>query len=380
VMLALALGREPLSMRMLAIGALLVMLFWPEAVVSPGFQMSFVSVIAIIALHNAAPARAFLAPRIEPWWRRGLRNLTMLVLTGVVIELALMPIGLFHFHRAGVYGALANVIAIPLTTFVSMPLIALALLSDLIGVGAPVWWLVGKSLDLLLGLAHWTASRPGAVTLLPAMGLWQILLFAAGGLWLALWRGKMRLIGLMAALIAAASLAALRPPDLLVSGDGRTVGIVDSGGGLMVLREGRSDFVRDNLLEAAGMQGEVGLVDQWPGARCNTAYCLVDLDRGGKQWSLLLSRGRDYAPERELAAVCAQVDIVIADRWLPRSCKPRALKADRSLLERTGGLAIDLNQPRVTTVAQSQGQHGWWQVRTNRYRPLQPKASTTKAQ
>jgi competence protein ComEC len=59
VLLALALGRDPLSLRMLAVAAFLVMLFWPEAVVGPSFQMSFGSVIAIIAFDGSAPARRF---------------------------------------------------------------------------------------------------------------------------------------------------------------------------------------------------------------------------------------------------------------------------------------------------------------------------------
>ena len=113
---------------------------------------------------------------------RGLRWLAMLVLTGLVIELALMPVAFYHFHRAGIYGALANTIAIPLTTFVAMPLIALALLLDSIGLGAPFWWLAGKSLELLLGIAHWTAARPGAVNHIPAMGEWRFVLFLAGAL------------------------------------------------------------------------------------------------------------------------------------------------------------------------------------------------------
>jgi competence protein ComEC len=82
----------------------------------------------------------------------------MLLMTGLVIELSLMPISLFHFHRAGIYGALANVIAIPLTTVLTMPLIALALALDLFGLGAPAWWAVGKSLELLLWLAHLVAG------------------------------------------------------------------------------------------------------------------------------------------------------------------------------------------------------------------------------
>lgn len=139
VLLALALGREPLSLRMIAVAALAVLLLWPESLVGPSFQMSFGAVIAIVALHGSTPVRAFLAPREEGWIARAGRNLAMLLLTGVVIELALMPIGLFHFHRAGVYGAFANVIAIPLTTLVTMPLIALALLLDVAGIGWPVW-------------------------------------------------------------------------------------------------------------------------------------------------------------------------------------------------------------------------------------------------
>ncbi len=362
VLAALALGREPLSMRMIAVAAFFVLLFWPEAVVGPSFQMSFAAVIAIVALHGAAPARAFLAPREEGWMARALRNLVMLLVTGVVIELAIMPIGLFHFHRAGIYGALANVVAIPLTTVVTMPLIAIALVLDLVGAGAPAWWLTGQSIDLILAMAHWIAGQPGAVSKLPAMGRGSIALFVAGGLWLALWRGRLRLWGLGPVLIATTSLAFLRPPDILVSGDGRHVGITDGRGDLLVLREAKSDFARDNLTELAGMDGVLRPLAEWPGATCGPDFCAVELTRAGRTWRLLIGRGRDRVPERELAAACDRADIVLSDRWLPRSCHPALLIADRNVLERSGGLAIDLDRRSVTTVAETQGEHGWWQV------------------
>ncbi|MEE4206629.1 MAG: ComEC/Rec2 family competence protein, partial [Erythrobacter sp.] len=133
VLIALALGRDALSLRMVAAAAFAVMLLWPESVIGPSFQMSFSAVLAIVALSASSPVRAFLAPREEGWWRHVGRRVLMLFVTGLVIEIALMPIVLFHFHRAGLYGALANVVAIPLVTFVSMPLIALALLLDLAG-------------------------------------------------------------------------------------------------------------------------------------------------------------------------------------------------------------------------------------------------------
>ncbi|MFD1959653.1 ComEC/Rec2 family competence protein [Novosphingobium panipatense] len=137
VLIALALGREPLSLRMLAVAAFCVMMLWPEAVMGPSFQMSFGAVLALVAISGAAPVRRFMAPRDEALIIRALRSLVLLLVTGIVIDLALMPIGLFHFHRAGVYGALANVVAIPLTTFIVMPLLAGALLLDLVGAGTP---------------------------------------------------------------------------------------------------------------------------------------------------------------------------------------------------------------------------------------------------
>ncbi|MCT2558693.1 ComEC/Rec2 family competence protein [Tsuneonella sp. YG55] len=363
VLAALALGREPLSLRMVATAAFAVLIVWPEALVGPSFQMSFAAVVAIVALHEAAPVRAFLAPREESWFARTGRRLAMLLVTGLVIEIALMPIVLFHFHRAGFYGAFANVLAIPLVSFVSMPLIALALALDLVGAGGPVWWLVGKSLELMLGIARFTADQPGAVRLMPQMGWGTYALFLAGGAWLALWRGRVRLLGLVPAGIAAGLLLATPVPDLLIGADGRNVGIAGEGERLLVLHDGRSTFARDNLLELAGQEGEPVALGRWPGARCSRDFCSIAIERAGKTWALLLARSRSRIEERALAAACEASDIVIADRFLPRSCRPRWLRADRRYLERAGGLAVNLASQRITTVAEGQGAHPWWTAR-----------------
>lgn len=376
VLAALALGRDALSLRMVAVAAIVVLVFWPEAVVGPSFQMSFGAVIAIVALHSSEPIRRFLAPREESIARRTARHLTMLLITGLAIELALMPIGLFHFHRAGLYGALANVIAIPLTTIVTMPLLAFALILDLAGAGGPAWMLTGWSIDAVLAIAHWVASRPGAVTIMPAMGTGAVLLFIAGGLWLALWRGAVRFAGIAPILVGAGSLLALSPPDLLVSSDGRHVGITDSGTGeFFVLRESRSGYARDNLVELSGMNGTMRRASDWPGAKCSREFCALVVDRGGRSWRLLLGRGNDRVPERALAAACAQSDIVVSDRWLPASCRPAFLKADRRLLGRTGGLSINLRDGEIATVAANEGAHGWWRPVADKPRYAAPRPS-----
>ncbi|MEO5599275.1 MAG: hypothetical protein ABIQ66_11710, partial [Novosphingobium sp.] len=89
-------------------------------------------------------------------------------------------------------------------------------------------------------------------------------------------------------------------------------------------------------------------------------FCALAIERGGRQWQLLLSRGTDLVPYPDLVAACAAADIVVADRRLPIACRPRLLKADRTLLDQTGGLVIDLDQRRIDTVAEHEGRHGWW--------------------
>jgi len=282
---ALGLGRDALSMRMLALAAGFVLLLWPESAIGPSFQMSFSAVLALIALSNAAPVKAFLAPREETWLARLGRHTVMLFVTGVVVELALMPIVVFHFHRAGLYGALANVVAIPLVTFIAMPFIALGFLADIVGAGAPIWWVVERALALLLGIAHFTAGLAGAVRLTPQISGLTIALFVAGGLWLGLWRGRVRLAGLVP-VVAATGMAAATPiPDLLVSGDGQQVGITvpgpDGEPRLLSLKDSRSSYTRDNLVQLSGVAAEPVPLAEWKDARCSSAFCTVGIARGG---------------------------------------------------------------------------------------------------
>ena len=357
---ALALGREPLSMRMVAVAAFCVLMLWPEALVGPSFQMSFAAVIAIVALHNAKPVREFLAPREESGSRRLGRRVAMLFVTGLVIEIALTPIVLYHFHRAGLYGAFANVLAIPLVTFISMPLIAVALLLDTAGLGGPVWWLVGKSLDLMLAIAHFTAAQPGSVKLVPHIGLGVLLLFVAGGLWLGLWRGMGRLLGLVPASVAAAALVATPVADVFVTRDAGNLAITGKDGSLHLLRLSEGSYAQTNLTELSATVAAPLPIQNYPGARCSADFCSIVLKGADRKWSLLVALSRERIDERQLAAACELSDIVIAGRWLPRSCKPRWLKIDRRYLAANGGTAIYLDSQRVDTVASHQGQHGWW--------------------
>lgn len=66
VLIAFMMGREAVTLRLVAAGALLVLLWRPESLAGPSFQLSFAAVTAIVALHESAGMQRFLARRDEP--------------------------------------------------------------------------------------------------------------------------------------------------------------------------------------------------------------------------------------------------------------------------------------------------------------------------
>jgi competence protein ComEC len=359
VLVALAMGREALTLRLVAFGALIVLLFWPEAMAGPSFQLSFAAVATIVILHDARWMKRWTERREEPFETRMGRGLVSLIITGIAIELLLAPIALFHFHRTGLYGALANVVAIPLTTFLIMPAQAIALMLDIAGLGAPFWWLAGQGVAAILAIAHYVSNLPGAVSMLPAMPVWAFVSMIAGGLVFGLLQSKARYAGLLPFTAGFAAMLVAPRPDLLITGDGKHLAIVSANGDIALLRAKAGDYIRDMLLENAGTTAEPQALEQWPGAKCSPDICVIEIWRGAQNWRVLATRTPYPIPAMEMAAACKRVDIVVSDRWLPSSCRPQWIKADRNMLEQSGGLAFYLADQKLVSVNDANAHMPW---------------------
>ncbi|MBV9528946.1 ComEC/Rec2 family competence protein [Sphingomonas sp.] len=359
ILLGIALGRDAINLRLVAAGALVVLLFRPEALAGPSFQMSFGSVTAIIALHSTGWARRLFERREEGPIHRLLRTIAAIVLTGLAVEFALMPMALFHFQRSGLYGVGANIIAIPLTTFAIMPLEAGALLLDVFGLGRPLWWLTGLSLKVLLTLARSVAALPGAVAMLPSMPPWAFGLMILGFLWLCLWTTRLRLLGLVPFAMGAIGAWGAPSPDVLVTGDGKHLVVVEDGRPLL-LRDAAGDYVRQLFAQASGFDGDPANLGSTPSTACTRDSCTALIRKGTSEWRLLATRSSTRMDWQALTGACAGADIVVSDRRLPRGCGTRWLRLDKTALGATGGIAIYLGRhPRVDTVAERIEGHPW---------------------
>jgi competence protein ComEC len=360
---ALAIGREALSLRLIAFGALFVLIFWPESMAGPSFQLSFAAVTTIVVLHESQALRNFLNGYDRGWPMRLGLGFASLLITGIAIEAVLSPITMAHFNRAGLYGALANIVAIPLTTFIIMPFEGLALMFDMMGLGAPFWWVAQLGIELLVWIANSVSAWPGAVSSLPNMPNWAFAAMIIGGLWTAIFQTRHRFWGALPFTIGFIAMLLAPRPDILITGDGKHVALVDAHGQIAILRARAGDYVKDALAETAGITAEAIDIDQWPGADCTEDACVVTVNKQGRYWTILATRTRYAIPAMELAAACRRVDIAISDRWLPYSCQPKWMKIDRNFLANSGGVAINLSNASVETVSQSSNGSPWQKAR-----------------
>ena len=216
--------RQAISLRALAVAALIILALQPEAAAAPGFQMSFAATTALVALAEAWPRTV--REISAPWWIRAPQAaalwLTAAIAASFVAGLATGPFAMHHFNRMASYGLIANLLVSPLSSFVIMPFLALGAALEPLGLGGPFLWVAGQGIDAMTAVAHQTAVQPGAqVTIAsgPAAALPTAFL---GIMLLCLWKGRLRWLG---APMAMAVLVWPRPapPDVWIASDGAAV-------------------------------------------------------------------------------------------------------------------------------------------------------------
>lgn len=339
VLLGTLVGRQAISLRVIAAAATLILVLRPEAVVNPSFQLSFAAVTALVAASQSRIARRWLSRRPEDGTlRRLLRAAGLLILTGLAVEAMLAPIVIRHFNQTSLYGVAANLFAIPFTGMVIMPTLGVALLLELFGLAAPFWRLCEAAIMMLLRLADWVSGLPGAVILVPTppLGAATLLVFAL--LWAMLWRGRLRILAVPMAIIALGGIATAQRPAGFVDGDGKIVALWRADRDLVVSTARSGRFAGSLWAEDLAARRVVWLGDT---ARdCTAAWCRMVLPgrAAGQGWVLLHVRA--FMPRYSLEPLCADADWVIASRRLPRWCQPRRQRLDMPALKGKGGLVF----------------------------------------
>lgn len=343
---AVLLDRRALTLRSVAVAAVVLLLAKPESLLNPGFQMSFAATIALIVGFAALDGSIY-RQRIPRW----LMPVFTLVLSSVIGGFATAPYAAAHFNRFTDYGLLANLLTVPVMGAVIMPAGAVAALLAPLGLAWLPLWFMEQGARWILFVAHWIAGLDGAVTAIPAPGPWVLPLFTLGALWLILWRGRVQVAGAVPLMAALLLWIMAERPTLLVSGDGRLVGLTGPEGRALSAAKG-GGFAAENWLQNDGdLADQVSAADR-PGFIGPKGERWFDL--GGLRGVVLTGKGA----ETKLAAACAGAALVILGaeaKGPPDGCG----LIDARTLTATGPLAIWIKGGEVRIERSKQAARLW---------------------
>jgi competence protein ComEC len=315
---------------------LIVLSAAPEALVHPSFQMSFAATLGLVALVQIGMPRLFATADHSATARAALwggREIAMLLLASLVAGLATLPYAAFHFHRVTPYGVLANLAAMPVVSAVVMPAGLLGLVAMPFGFDRLFWAIMGIGIDWMIFVTQWVAALPGAVGRVPAFGIGPLFAASLGIILLGLLRTPLRWSGAALVLMAALWAARTPQPDILISADGRHVGVRGGDGKLHVMhavKGSRDSFLLKEWLAADADARTAADASLTEGVSCDDLGCVMQSAGGG-----LVAQA--YKPEA-LADDCERAALIVTLRQAPVSCTASVINADR--LRRQGAMAL----------------------------------------
>jgi len=352
VLLAVMLDRRALTLRAVAVAALIILVLRPDALMGPGFQMSFAATTALVAVF--AWLRDAELPRLPRW----MRPVGAVVMSSAIAGLATAPLGAAHFNQFAHYGLIANLLSVPLMGTLVVPAAVVATCLMPFGLEGGALWVMGQGLSWILAVAHTVANLDGArgAVLSPSGAVLPMM--ALGALFVMLWHGRARWIGVLPVIVSLGLWFGTERPVILISADGALVGVMTPDG-RAVSRARGAGFVAQNWLDHDGDPTPQDIAaDRWQ------TPMPLPFGTGG---SVIHLRGRAAIA----SATCEPQDWLILDGAAPGDLPCRVF--DRATLQRSGAIAVDMvgDSPVMSSMRDLSGERLWNPRPRNRRNPAQ---------
>ena len=362
---AILLDRPAISMRNVALAALLILIWQPESFLSASFHMSFAAVVALIAFYETPTMQRFLAadrqtpvfPALAPVFLVA-RYIAGIALTTTIAGIATGAFAAFHFDRIAPYSMAGNLGAMPLVSLIIMPAALISLLLMPFGLDHIPLWIMGQGIDAMLAIAHYVASWEGSDRLIAAAPTSALVAVTLGGLWLALWRKRGRYFGFAAILLGFLLWGQGPRPDILINRDGKLVAMRGTDGHF-TLSASRPAYAAETWLRHDGDPRAPKEASKSEFTKCGELGC-VWTEPGGP--TVAMPKTMDA-----LRDDCTHADVVVARFGLPyrlrKTCEASVI-VDYFDLWRNGATTLTRDSEGIwhrNTVRHESGNRPWVQ-------------------
>lgn len=336
VFFAIISDRKAMSLRLVALAAMAIMLITPSASMGPSFQMSFAAVLTMIAAFEKSINHSLkegVEIQLPNWFQGAWRSFRAIVLTSLVATAATAPFTMYHFQTFSFYGVVANMIAIPFTSFWIMPCLLMTYITA--PFGAAGWFIdgAGWGVGLVIDLAHMVAAWPLSHIPFPPMPAWILIVMTLGGLWLCLWKRRWRFVGALPLLLCLLYPLFYNAPTVFVANEDLAMAVKLEDGRFIVLGKKKSNFTTSQWRQQVGWPDTVyvptfGEISFGEELTCDVEHCLY---KRGNTSIAFLAPPEKKAKRKRPVSVCPKADIIIGFVGLSH-CKSAVVIDARALL------------------------------------------------
>jgi competence protein ComEC len=309
---AVLVGRRALTMRNVALAALVVIATDPASVFRPSFQLSFAAVAALVGTYESLRREG---ERDSGWISNIWGYFAGITVTSLVAGAATLLFSVYHFQQTSPLGVLGNLATLPLVGFIMMPAAVFAVLAMPLGIEAPflnaMGWSIDRMLDMAAIVAAWSEHLRASPLLTPA----ALLIGLVALCWFCFFRDRWRLLGPAVAIPLVLLFALDRPPDVLIADTTLAIAIRGTDGLELVAGKPKSfalDIWRETYAEPIDLAADV---------KCDSIAC-IGISGAGFSYAIVTDPAG--FPEE-----CGRADLIITRRAAPHYCaSPAVVDAD----------------------------------------------------
>jgi competence protein ComEC len=242
IILAILSDRRALTMRSVAIAATVIMIFSPEMILFPSFQMSFGAVMAIVALYEKSQNFS----NIFKW-------LFDAIATTAAASIPTTLFSVSTFNQLTLNSILANLASVPLMSFFVMPVAVTAMFFTLFDFSQPIL-LMGYGIQLLMKISEKSAQLPGSYFVMATPSAINMAIFIFSGLMLLLIHHKVRFCGIVGIVIGIIYYCLNPTSEIFISPESKSIGVKTDDGVACFNHLGYFRFLAFSWAKSVGLE------------------------------------------------------------------------------------------------------------------------------
>ncbi len=160
------LQRQCATVQAVALSLLAILLWDPFAILSPGFWLSFMGVLLLVAFMPQTAQQGAIKPFIRAQW---------------LVSIGLLPLSIGFFHQTTLIGPLINFLAIPWISLVVVPLALLGVVFSWLPIAASFFWhAAALAMQAFWMLLMWASQWSWSSLYCAEPSVWQVALALIG--------------------------------------------------------------------------------------------------------------------------------------------------------------------------------------------------------